>query len=59
MSNEPPLGITPRYIHTEFRLQDILNAMLRYISDGKPIPAEWVDELEDLNTYLITRKEQQ
>lgn len=40
-----PLGVIPRWRHNERRAADILNAMLRYVDAGTPIPREWLDEL--------------
>ena len=47
MSEKPPLGITPRYIHDEHRAREIIFALLRYLDAGKPIPREWLEELSD------------
>jgi hypothetical protein len=46
---KPPIGLRPRYIVTQQRIQEILEAMLRYNQANKKFPAEWVLELDDLN----------
>jgi len=52
VEGKPPIGIKPRFIWLEQRLEDINNAILRYQSALKEIPEEWVDErlkiLDDL-----------
>lgn len=44
----PPLGLVPRKIRTEQRITEIVDAMSRYASAGKPVPAHWIQELQDL-----------
>ena len=47
---KPPIGLMPEKIYEELsntrRIEDILEAMKRYACAGKPIPIEWVRELE-------------
>ena len=48
--NKPPLGLVPEYVYniqsnTE-RMDRIIDAMKRYSKADKPIPVEWIDELE-------------
>ena len=43
---KPPLGLVPRYIRDEQRAREIIDAILRYIDNGRPVPHEWIDELE-------------
>ena len=58
-AKKPPLGLKPRMIHNHQRIVDILHAMLRFTTQKKTIPVEWIDELMDLeneqhkNTGLI------
>lgn len=53
---KPSVGLCPREVFWEKsykgRVGDLLDAMKRYHSDGKTIPLEWVEELEDLVTGL-------
>jgi hypothetical protein len=44
----PPLGLRPKYIADTMRAREILEAIDRYLSAGKKIPAEWIKELSDL-----------
>ena len=48
---KPPLGLIPREIYaiqvnTE-RMAMIIEAMKRYSEADKPIPLEWIEELEE------------
>jgi hypothetical protein len=45
---KPPLGIMPRYLWIEKRIQDLAEAIGRYIESPFPIPTEWVDERNQL-----------
>lgn len=45
---EPPLGIMPRHIWVEKRLNDIESAIKRYIEAEMPIPFDWVKEYIEL-----------
>lgn len=45
---KPPLGLKPREIHERERGLDILAAMGRFVETGKPIPDDWITELEEL-----------
>lgn len=45
---KPPLGLKPKWIHDKQRKREIIEAMERYSNAGKPIPAEWVEELKEL-----------
>lgn len=47
---KPPLGLKPRKFWLEERRNEIVLAMSRYITEGKPIPFEWVEELSNLLT---------
>jgi len=48
-SVKPPLGLRPKYIVDKERMQEILEAMERYVAEEKKIPTDWFNELEDLN----------
>lgn len=49
---KPPLGLTPNDIWRLQRIQDIKQAMGRYISADKEIPKEWVNEYLYLKNTL-------
>jgi hypothetical protein len=48
----PPLGLRPRFIVEEQRLDEIEAAMGRYIFANMDIPFDWVDEF----LYLLWRQ---
>lgn len=48
MNSKPPLGVKPRRIHDQGRLSDLFQAVLRYMTDGSPIPQEWIEEIDEL-----------
>ena len=47
---KPPLGLVPRFIRDEQRAREIIDAILRYIDNGRPVPHEWIDELVERTT---------
>lgn len=49
----PPLGITPRYIVDQMRMNEIEAAVLRFLQAGKVPRAEWVEEYREL--YLRSK----
>ena len=48
MTEKPPLGLTPKFIHRDRRVREIVEAMFRYTTDGLDFPAEWAEELLEL-----------
>lgn len=44
-----PLGLKPRKLHDEQRLQELLAAMTRFTEAGKEIPEAWIVELFTVN----------
>ncbi len=52
-SIKSPIGLLPRKLHCEFRLNDIDAAIERYKSVNKSIPKEWVFERNELNAELL------
>ena len=44
---KPPLGLVPRFIRDEARVAEILKAVARYNEVGKPVPVEWLNELNE------------
>lgn len=45
---KPPIGILPRYIHEEQRIESIKGAMNKYINENKKFPTEWLEEYNEL-----------
>ena len=48
----PPLGLIPRKIHNEDRLDAIDSSISRYLEAGKEIPEEWLLERNYLLDFL-------
>lgn len=44
---KPPLGLMPKKIWEKIRINELLAAMRRYSEVNKPIPIEWISELEE------------
>ena len=49
---KPPLGLTPIYIHKEFRRDDIFSAIKRLHTEGRAVPGEWLNELIEIEQWL-------
>lgn len=45
---KPPIGLTPKYIRDEQRMEEIREAVVRYGESGMEIPIEWIEEYESL-----------
>lgn len=45
---KPPLGLMPKKVHRRLRAIEIIHAMERYVLADKPIPQEWLQELDSL-----------
>lgn len=45
MAEQPPIGIMPRWLHDERRVEELLKAMLRYAQASKAFPVEWALEV--------------
>lgn len=45
---KPPLGLKPRQIHEDERLEQIDAAIVRYLHDDKVVPLEWLEERNEL-----------
>ncbi|EJL1640122.1 hypothetical protein NL868_001299 [Shigella flexneri] len=52
----PPVGIMPKYIVWEKRLDEIDSAIDRYISNYREIPEEWITERNEIIGYLNKRE---
>lgn len=48
MTQKPPLGLKPRWLHEKQRIEEICDAMERYAQTRIPVPVEWIAELRDL-----------
>ena len=46
MKQKPPLGLMPKHIWEECRAWDVMRAVGRYAAISKPVPTEWLEELE-------------
>jgi hypothetical protein len=51
-----PLGLMPEWLWIEKRIESIEEAMNRYDDKGKPIPGEWMNELDSLKCRLKTSR---
>lgn len=45
---KPPLGLRPRFIVDELRMQEIEAAMRRYLEAGYQVPPDWMTEYVEL-----------
>lgn len=41
---KPPLGIMPKSIWIELRVEALQQAIYRYTNAGLPVPPEWIEE---------------
>jgi len=57
-ADRPPLGIMPRYIHLELRRKDIIAAIRRYLDAEIKVPAEWVEEVNEITEWLRAHEKQ-
>lgn len=46
----PPVGLIPKKVHDNHRINEIFDAMKRFSEAEYPIPIEWIDELIELLT---------
>lgn len=49
---KPPLGLMPEWVWIEKRINEIDEAVKRYLEAGKEIPVSWVSELYRLKEQL-------
>ena len=45
---KPPLGLTPRYITSQHRYEEVCGAIRRYFNASLTIPIEWIEEHNEL-----------
>lgn len=50
---KPPVGLEPRYIYESIRITQITDAIRRYLDADLEIPAEWIEEYNDLQSRQI------
>lgn len=55
-SERPPLGIYPRFLHDEKRMEHIAEAIERFTAVGKAVPLEWIEEYDELAERVQKRK---
>lgn len=48
MIQKPPLGIMPRKLWEEKRLDDLRQAITLFAEHNRPVPVEWVEEYNEL-----------
>lgn len=56
-THKPPTGLIPRWLITEKRMTEIVEAMSRFRGENMEIPKEWLDELMDLQTWYKNYKD--
>jgi hypothetical protein len=56
MAEKPPLGLRPRYIAEEARLNEVCEAIARYYQAGYPFPMEWIEEYNELTEKVKKRQ---
>lgn len=54
---KPPIGIMPRKMWDKQRQKDLADAMFRYLEAGMKIPAEWIEEYNEISDGLKEVKE--
>lgn len=47
-SKTPPIGLTPRWLHNEKRIDEIIGAIKRYSEADIVPPIDWINELDEL-----------
>lgn len=48
----PPIGLRPRWVVAEERIQEIKEACNRYYNSNTEVPREWLEELHELLAYI-------
>lgn len=56
--HRPPIGLLPEWRHKELRLQEINEAIGRYLEVNKPIPVNWIAEQYGLICWVDNWKEE-
>lgn len=55
MTEKPPLGVVPRWLHEEQRADALMGAMVRYYKAGIEYPVEWHHEYNELIVRIDRR----
>ncbi|MEW6060947.1 MAG: hypothetical protein AB1600_03300 [Bacteroidota bacterium] len=55
---KPPLGLVPRFLRDEERLNEIVEAVTRHLSHPAEIPVEWIAEYNEIVTRMKDTKQQ-
>ncbi|WP_186303785.1 hypothetical protein [Bacillus pumilus] len=55
MTTEPPLGVMPKWIHDERRVEDLAAAIERRIKARLEIPLEWFEEYNNLIKHQVKK----
>ena len=59
-TTKPPLGVMPRFVADERRLEELKEAMMRFISANWPINVEWLTEYNEIiERYTKDEREQE
>lgn len=57
LREKPSLGVKPRWLVAEGRLNDLVDAMTRYRRGQYIIPPEWFEEAGEIARWLEARKQ--
>lgn len=52
-ASAPPIGVVPEKLWKLQRKNDLIDALLRSLRDGKEYPVEWLHEIEKLNKETV------
>lgn len=52
MDTKPPLGVTPRVIISEDRIESLRDAIIRYTDAGLTPLLEWYEEISELENWI-------
>ena len=55
ITQKPPIGLKPKYIHDSERFQEVCLAIARYYKKSFPIPVEWIEEYNQLVTQEMDK----
>ena len=47
-NKKPPLGLTPKFVRKQERMNEIRDALARYYESQMKIPLEWIREYNEL-----------
>lgn len=58
MAQKPPLGVAPKWLRQEQRLEELCGAIIRYRQGALPIPDDLLEEVRELSGELLARSKQ-